>query len=45
MKVSTNTEVGDFKEVREEANKDENCLLQENPKQVKLHISTQELLI
>ena len=37
--LGTYTEVGYFKEVSEEANQDENHLLQENSKQVELNIS------
>ena len=37
--LCTYTEVGNFKEVSEEANQDENHLLQENSKQVELDIS------
>ena len=39
LPLSTYTEVGNFKEVSEEANHDENHLLQENSKQVELDIS------
>ena len=38
-KFTTNTKIGDFKKISEEANKDENCLLKKNSKQMELNIS------
>ena len=38
-KFNTDTKIGDFKKISEEANKDENCLLKKNSKQMELNIS------